>query len=1514
MEGLSDELQTRVDQNHNVPELRTRPQFALVSSRIRSKTGLGWRLEYNSCEAMRRVRRKGASKDKVFGCDLLEHLNASGQDVPQVLRCCSQFVEEHGVVDGIYRLSGVSSNIQKLRSEFESDGTPDLSKEVYLQDIHCVSSLCKAYFRELPNPLLMYQLYDKFAEAVAVQLERDRLIKIQDVLKELPTPHYRTLEFLMCHLVKMASYSPQTNMHARNLAIVWAPNLLRSKDIEVSGFNGTAAFMEVRVQSIVVEFILTHVPQLFPEPSVACNRRKSLPSPMAISGQEEPLFNAQPPANFGHISPGDGPIPMRPYHAIIEGTDKRKGSFKGRKWISIFNIGSRFHDPRRRHKHSAKEKDRPVLRPARSMDSLSISSYSKEDCIRPLHASRSAKMSGLEVMSSPSPLGGSEYAVTYRRGTGLVSGGTQGTYTALDPEGLGGTDGDSVQTRSPGLSTKAGRRAAMHITGPTMVTVPLHITSNLALGLLQGGGSDRVVHRGRDKEEGDKVERKDNVRMEMKVEELRESKEEKKEVTHRKETVLVEDAIALVDKEEEDKNEEAVGEDCTLELAAKETCAKSLNYNVDEDVCQQDYEEMQGVASAECHENNVFDSSDVLNSTEVGQDDQELSGYVQDNFEFLDHMDCSFSCQIPLHFLSDCVNEVNEFSVEPPGRSDDEYELMEQPLHHTAGPDTSPTVSPETNSQLKSHRPHSVDVNERHAKALSLPHMTSPVCEPGKCCSDNEDDATDDDMTDYYSSDEDNSLFAKSLPADFFLSNSCDLETKDAPAITVDSMPLDQSCEEREFNPECSTCKQQNDGDESQDDIDIGEETIPLNEERVDQPEGNSRRNDDFRIKEDCPGPLLLEVLSHHCEDLSTQEHTDESSIKAKDNLEVVNVRQEEDEEIHHFSIPGGAQNETSPEEELLDVSEETTEECKEDHDDGERGKGTEEVNPECIISTLGNLSTEDGKELSLGRTQEDGLGMDDAFVKIWDELEEVVCELIEEEERKTVEVGDSGETNKIVTTLGKNPEDMEINLPERCDQDGAVMDTLVPKEGEPIPEEVTETPSLRNTALKAVRSDIPESREGVSVEERGPESCVQEVVTELLMPKDKPILEEVTVRPSLRDTSLKEVRSDVPESGEGIRFEEGSPARCEQEGTVPEKLVHKEDRQISEEVTVTPSLSDALLKEVRSDVPESRKGLRFEERGPESYEQVGALKELLVPKEDKPICEEVTVMPNLRAISLKEVRSHVLESGEGVRFEEGGPEKCEQEGTITENLVHKEEKHISEEETVTPSLSDSLLKEVKSDVPESKEELRFEERGPERCEQEGTLNELLVPKVRDTPLEEDMSDVPESREGLRFEEQGPKRCEKKGTVKELLVPKEDKYNCEEVTVTPSLRDSPMEEDRSDVPESREGVRFEERGIGRQLVISKLPKVYQVKAVPVVPPKPQHCKLAARSLRQQQQQRERRDTDAPDDVGAICGRDSPRNSPLSMCFDEAVAMATMRREKERESERERQRDWMGEVQ
>ncbi|XP_042369891.1 rho GTPase-activating protein 31-like, partial [Plectropomus leopardus] len=810
---------------------------------------------------------------------------------PQVLQCCSEFVEKNGIVDGIYRLSGVSSNIQKLRGEFEGDGNPDLNKDVYLQDIHCVSSLCKAYFRELPNPLLTYQLYDKFAEAVAIQLEEERLVKIRDVLKELPAPHYRTLEFLMRHLVRMASYSSETNMHSRNLAIVWAPNLLRSKDIEASGFNGTAAFMEVRVQSIVVEFILTHVPQLFPEKGVSSERRKSLPSPSAMPNQDEGFFRSgptQPLPHFGNISPGDGPLPIRPYHSIIEGTDKRKGSLKGRKWMSIFNIGGRFHDPRRRHKHSAKEKERPVLRPARSMDSLSTPPYPNEGSRRPAQRPPSTNMSplvthspqsGPEVTASTGAMGGSEYAVTYRRGTGLVSGGagTQGTYTSLDPEGLGVNE--SLQSRSPGLSTKVGRRAAMHITGPTMVTVPLHITSNLALGVLQGGGGDRVIHRGRDKDGGDRVEgkeaeRRESKRMEGKVGEGRKVEEEEKnhsrKVTEGEAVVGAEGNTGAGgggQEEKEKEEEEEVREECirspepVMGVSRKQR-AKSLNSHTekdntaDDDKDVDDYMDMKGVELADgqpevalhAHEC-VFDASDAHNSTEVEADDQELSGYVQDNFEFLDQMDCS----VLEHMDCSVSYQVNEFSVEPPGHSDDEYEVMAQASHHSAELQTDlqpgPGIQTQSPTELKPHRPLSMDSHNRHTKSLSLPYMTSPVHGSEDSCSEEEAAADDSDDIDY-SSDEDD-MFYKSLPSDFILKDlPCepDSEKRDSCALDVVPQPQLQSSEDREcpsLNPEFSACEESTAGDCGQVEVKDNEDTDGLEENEITKTEEEDQQGRD---------------------------------------------------------------------------------------------------------------------------------------------------------------------------------------------------------------------------------------------------------------------------------------------------------------------------------------------------------------------------------------------------------------------------------------------------------------------------------------------------------------------------------------------------------------------------------------------------------------------------------------------------------------------------------------------
>lgn len=197
----------------------------------------------------RRLKQSGIYKERVFSCDLSEHLLNSGQDIPMVLRSCAEFIEENGIVDGIYRLSGITSNIQKLRRCFDEERVPDLTQPEIRQDIHAMSSLLKMYFRELPNPLCTYQLYENFVEAIQAKgdsSERAKLMK--EAVQKLPPPHYRTLKYLSEHLNRIGYHSARTGMTDRNLAIVWAPNLLRSPALE-SG--GVAALRGVGVQAVV---------------------------------------------------------------------------------------------------------------------------------------------------------------------------------------------------------------------------------------------------------------------------------------------------------------------------------------------------------------------------------------------------------------------------------------------------------------------------------------------------------------------------------------------------------------------------------------------------------------------------------------------------------------------------------------------------------------------------------------------------------------------------------------------------------------------------------------------------------------------------------------------------------------------------------------------------------------------------------------------------------------------------------------------------------------------------------------------------------------------------------------------------------------------------------------------------------------------------------------------------------------------------------------------------------------
>jgi len=306
-----------------------------------------------------KLKKSGILKERVFGCDLGEHLLNSGQEVPKVLRHCSTFIEARGIVDGIYRLSGISSNIQRLRVAFDEDRLPDLFEDrLVLQDIHSVSSLLKMYFRELPNPVCTFHLYEKFVEA-ARSTDDIRLPKLRDVVSQLPPPNYRTLEYLTKHLHRVSLRHGDTGMTAKNVAIVWAPNLLRCKSLEV---GGVAALQGVGVQAVVTEYLIKYCELIFSdklpqystlsiEQNTPRTNSKSRPKSLAIStptklltleeARNRALTTCNNIENQKYIEVGGGPenLPAK-YHTVIELPGKKGGSFKHKKstaWKSIFS-------------------------------------------------------------------------------------------------------------------------------------------------------------------------------------------------------------------------------------------------------------------------------------------------------------------------------------------------------------------------------------------------------------------------------------------------------------------------------------------------------------------------------------------------------------------------------------------------------------------------------------------------------------------------------------------------------------------------------------------------------------------------------------------------------------------------------------------------------------------------------------------------------------------------------------------------------------------------------------------------------------------------------------------------------------------------------------------------------------------------------------------------------------------------------------------------------------------------
>jgi len=98
----------------------------------------------------------------IFGGDLGARTAFEDAKIPIIVQKCIQEVEMRGMdFEGIYRKSGGTIQMRQIQDEFERGDDVQFSPEL---DICSVTSVLKQYLRNLPNPLITYEVYDRFIE------------------------------------------------------------------------------------------------------------------------------------------------------------------------------------------------------------------------------------------------------------------------------------------------------------------------------------------------------------------------------------------------------------------------------------------------------------------------------------------------------------------------------------------------------------------------------------------------------------------------------------------------------------------------------------------------------------------------------------------------------------------------------------------------------------------------------------------------------------------------------------------------------------------------------------------------------------------------------------------------------------------------------------------------------------------------------------------------------------------------------------------------------------------------------------------------------------------------------------------------------------------------------------------------------------------------------------------------------------------------------------------------------
>ncbi|XP_032055628.1 rho GTPase-activating protein 44 isoform X1 [Aythya fuligula] len=227
-----------------------------------------------------------------FGKPLEEHLAVSGREIAFPVEACVTMLLECGMQEeGLFRVAPSASKLKKLKAALDCCV---VDVQEYSADPHAIAGALKSYLRELPEPLMTFELYEEWIQASNIPEQEKRLQALWNACEKLPKANYNNIRYLIKFLAKLTEYQDMNKMTPSNVAIVLGPNLLWP---QAEG-NITEMMTTVSLQIVgIIEPLIQHADWFFPG-DIEFNVTGNYGSPMHVNHNAN--YSSMPSPDMDH--------------------------------------------------------------------------------------------------------------------------------------------------------------------------------------------------------------------------------------------------------------------------------------------------------------------------------------------------------------------------------------------------------------------------------------------------------------------------------------------------------------------------------------------------------------------------------------------------------------------------------------------------------------------------------------------------------------------------------------------------------------------------------------------------------------------------------------------------------------------------------------------------------------------------------------------------------------------------------------------------------------------------------------------------------------------------------------------------------------------------------------------------------------------------------------------------------------------------------------------------------------